>query len=128
MQPLSRVTAATRDVLTVLLEHRDACWGLIVIKESGRPPGTVYPILDRLENLGWVTSSWEEANDRSGPRRRYLRLTDDGAAQAALVVRGARQRARAAPVVETVRIQTLRIQNPLVQYPHGPTTRSAHAS
>lgn len=100
MQPLSRVTAATRDVLAVLLENRDACWGLIVIKQSGRPPGTVYPILDRLETLGWITSSWEEANERSGPRRRYIRLTDDGAVQAAQVVRTARSRA---PRTETAR-------------------------
>ncbi len=111
MQPLSRVTAATRDVLAVLLEHRDACWGLIVIKQSGRPPGTVYPILDRLETLGWITSSWEEANERSGPRRRYIRLTDDGAVQAAQVVRAARSRA---PRTETARAQTARTGAPLL--------------
>lgn len=109
MQPLSRVTAATRDVLAVLLEHRDACWGLIVIKQSGRPPGTVYPILDRLETLGWITSSWEEANERSGPRRRYIRLTDDGAVQAAQVVRVARSRA---PRTKTDRTQTARTGAP----------------
>jgi DNA-binding MarR family transcriptional regulator len=111
MQPLSRVTAATRDVLAVLLEHRDACWGLIVIKQSGRPPGTVYPILDRLETLGWITSSWEEANERSGPRRRYIRLTDDGAVQAAQVVRTARSRA---PRTEMARTQTARTGAPLL--------------
>lgn len=105
MQPLTRVTAATRDVLHVLLEHREACWGLIVIKQSGRPPGTVYPILDRLENLGWITSSWEEANERSGPRRRYVRLTDDGAVQAAHVVRASHSQAP--------RTQTARTASPL---------------
>lgn len=86
MQPLTRVTPATIDVLDALLEHPDGCWGLLAIKRSGRPAGTVYPVLERLERLGWVDSHWEDANDRSGPRRRYYRLTEDGAAAAAAAV------------------------------------------
>lgn len=86
MEPLVRVTNATVSVLDALLEHPDGVWGLLVIKRSGRPAGTVYPILDRLERSGWVASRWEEHNDRSGPRRRYYRLTDDGAAAARDVV------------------------------------------
>jgi len=86
MKPLPRVTAATIDVLRLLSETDAPCWGLLVIKSSGRPAGTVYPILERLENLGWVTSSWESDDARSGPRRRYYELTDEGgtAASAAL--------------------------------------------
>ena len=82
MQPLSRITAATIDVLSVLSSESGPCWGLLVIKSSGRPAGSVYPILERLETSGWVTSSWEEDDSRSGPRRRYYELTEDGAVAA----------------------------------------------
>jgi PadR family transcriptional regulator, regulatory protein PadR len=87
MEPLSRVTAATVDVLRVLVEANDPCWGLQVIKSSDRPAGSVYPILERLESLGWVRSSWETDDSRSGPRRRYYELTEGGAESAAAAVR-----------------------------------------
>lgn len=82
MEPLSRITAATIDVLTVLDDTEGACWGLLVIKSSGRPAGSVYPILERLEQAGWVTSSWEADDARSGPRRRYYKLTEEGGSAA----------------------------------------------
>jgi len=82
MQPLARVTPATIDVLRVLAQSSDPTWGLMVIKSSGRPAGSVYPILERLESLGWVSSSWEADDSRSGPRRRYYELTEAGAAAA----------------------------------------------
>ena len=82
MQPLARITAATIDVLSVLESSTEPSWGLAVIKSSGRPAGSVYPILERLETSGWVTSSWEENSERSGPRRRYYSLTAEGATAA----------------------------------------------
>jgi len=81
--PLSRMTPATIDVLRVLLDDGAAVWGMLVIKRTGRPAGSVYPILERLENAGWASSSWEPETDRSGPRRRLYALTSDGG-QAAL--------------------------------------------
>jgi hypothetical protein len=100
MQPLSRITAATIDVLAVLDAPEKPVWGLLVIKQSGRPAGTVYPILERLETACWVTSSWEADDARSGPRRRYYELTDEGsaAAKAALDMFAAARRARASLV------------------------------
>jgi PadR family transcriptional regulator, regulatory protein PadR len=104
MQPLSRVTAATIDVLDVLASTSEAAWGLAVIKSSGRPAGTVYPILERLENAGWVTSSWEEDNSRPGPRRRYYQLTDDGGGAALAAITGFRtQRSTSRPSAVTAR-------------------------
>lgn len=79
MQPLSRITAATVDVLSVLDATGQPVWGLLIIKQSGRPAGSVYPILERLETSGWVTSNWEDDDGRPGPRRRYYELTRDGA-------------------------------------------------
>jgi DNA-binding PadR family transcriptional regulator len=81
MKPLSRITPATIDVLSVL-DGSSPTWGLAIIKQSGRPAGSVYPILERLEQSGWVVSSWEENDERTGPRRRYYALTADGAVAA----------------------------------------------
>ena len=100
MEPLSRITPATIDVLSVLQDTDGPCWGLLVIKSSGRPAGSVYPILERLEANGWVTSSWEDDPSRVGPRRRYYELTPDGATSArAVITEFARKRAVSRPVV-----------------------------
>lgn len=101
MSPLPRMTNATADVLRVLSEEGggdDGVWGLLVIKRTGRPAGSVYPILERLEGAGWVSSVWESDTERSGPRRRLYELTPDGrdAARAALA-------AIAAPARRTTR-------------------------
>lgn len=99
MQPLSRVTPATVDVLRTFMETSDPLWGLLVIRESGRPAGSVYPILERLESMGWVSSHWEEDDSRVGPRRRYYELTTGGAiaAQQAIATFTAARRRTAAP-------------------------------
>jgi PadR family transcriptional regulator PadR len=78
MEPLARLGRATVDVLTVLLDSDDPRWGLELIKLTGRPSGTVYPLLDRLERAGWVTSDWDADVLRPGPRRRMYQLTPDG--------------------------------------------------
>ena len=78
MEPLMRVTATTIRVLTCLFESEQAnLWGLEIVRQTGLKTGTVYPILDRLETLGWVTSEWEAQNDRPGARRRTYRLTEN---------------------------------------------------
>jgi PadR family transcriptional regulator, regulatory protein PadR len=92
MQPLTRVTAATIDVLRAFESAGEPYWGLLVIKSSGRPAGSVYPILERLEQLGWVTSRWEDDDSRPGPRRRYYELTEEGAAAARVAIGAFRPR------------------------------------
>ncbi|MFC7624273.1 PadR family transcriptional regulator [Microlunatus sp. GCM10028923] len=92
MEPLPRLTPATIDVLTVLLDEPAQVWGLAIVKASQRPAGSVYPILERLERLGWVTSVWETDDARPGPRRRYYALTPDGRVAAIAAV--ARMRAK----------------------------------
>ncbi|GAA2224520.1 helix-turn-helix transcriptional regulator [Herbiconiux moechotypicola] len=79
MDPLSRLTPATVDVLRILLEEGGELWGLAVVKRSGRPAGSVYPILERLEGAGWVESAWEADSERNGPRRRLYRFCAEGA-------------------------------------------------
>jgi DNA-binding IclR family transcriptional regulator len=101
MQPLSRITPATIDVLSVLTSSAEPCWGLLVIKSSGRPAGSVYPILERLEQSGWVTSSWEDDPARVGPRRRFYELTAEGATAARAAVASFAARPAAAARVVT---------------------------
>jgi DNA-binding PadR family transcriptional regulator len=100
MEPIPRITTATLDVLDCLLEADEPTWGLMIIKQSGRPAGTIYPVLERLERLGWVESNWDDAANRPGPRRRLYRLTAEGATTARQVVakRATKSTGRAARV------------------------------
>lgn len=93
MEPLARITAATADVLEVLLKSAEPVWGLRIVKATCRPAGSIYPILERLERLGWAQSEWDEDADRAGPRRRLYTLTDDGGAAAPAAISRARHAA-----------------------------------
>jgi len=86
MESLSRITPATADVLDALLGTPEPVWGLRIVQQTGRPAGSVYPILARLESAGWVASVWEDDPGRAGPRRRLYELTADAvpAARAAV--------------------------------------------
>lgn len=86
MEPLSRLTPATLDVLAAMLGEPERIWGLRIVGLTSRPAGSVYPILERLERAGWVDSAWEDDPERSGPRRRLYRLTSDGAEAARAAV------------------------------------------
>lgn len=86
MTRLTRVTEPTLDVVRLLLQSTDSVWGLSIAKAVDRAPGTVYPILSRLEDLGWLEGEWEGDSDHAGPRRRLYRLTDSGRLEAAAVV------------------------------------------
>ena len=80
---LSRVTPATLDVLEALMGPDEELYGLKIAQNAGRKAGSVYPILARLEEAGWVESSWEsEERAERGPRRRFYRLCPDGLAAA----------------------------------------------
>ncbi|WP_207229762.1 PadR family transcriptional regulator [Krasilnikovia cinnamomea] len=76
-----RVTAAVSKVLAAFLEDPEADrYGLDLMRASGHPSGTLYPILLRLQNAGWVEAHWEKIDPVAAgrPARRYYRLTPDG--------------------------------------------------
>lgn len=80
---LSRVTNATLDVLEALIGADEELCGLKIAQKAGRKAGSVYPILARLEETGWVESFWErEERDGRGPRCRFYQLSSDGLAAA----------------------------------------------
>jgi PadR family transcriptional regulator PadR len=85
-----RMTIPTQLVLRALLEDAtQEMYGLQVCAKAGLPSGTIHPILARLEReFGWLTSRWEdiEPEDEGRPRRRYYRLTEDGAERARIAL------------------------------------------
>jgi PadR family transcriptional regulator, regulatory protein PadR len=83
--PTPRMTQATQSVLRALLDKpAEEKYGLEVCAAAGLPSGTVHPIFARLEGIGWLESRWEDVDpaQEGRPRRRYYRLTRDGAEQA----------------------------------------------
>ncbi|MGW4664070.1 PadR family transcriptional regulator [Streptosporangium sandarakinum] len=84
--PPIRLTSTTRDVLSVLLaaaQQDVPTYGLEVCRMTGLGSGTVYPILTRLERIGWVRAYWQEDDPPArGPRRRLYELTGEGRAEA----------------------------------------------
>jgi len=84
-QSAPRMTLPTQLVLRVLLaEPAQEMYGLQICQAAGLPSGTIHPILARFEKLGWLESRWEDVSphEEGRPRRRYYRLTEDGAEQA----------------------------------------------
>jgi PadR family transcriptional regulator, regulatory protein PadR len=51
----------------------DLCGGLLAVNTN-----TIYPLLRRLEERGFIVGEWEHPTKRS---RRYYRITDDGRAR-----------------------------------------------
>ena len=57
-------------------------FGFDIMDATGLTSGTVYPTLDKLEALGYLTSQWEDvktARRDKRPARRYFDLTAAGA-------------------------------------------------
>lgn len=76
-----RLTRETMRVLGVVLADLTADWyGLELARLAELKPGTIYPILVRLEQAGWLTSVWEDVNpsEEGRPRRRLYRLSGEG--------------------------------------------------
>ncbi|MGI5293170.1 PadR family transcriptional regulator [Nonomuraea polychroma] len=86
MEGLQRITQPTLDVLEVLLHAFNddtQVHGWAIMKDTKRAGPTVYKVLDRLEDARWIVGEWEElAPDQPGPRRRFYRLTGEGASAA----------------------------------------------
>jgi PadR family transcriptional regulator PadR len=88
-QSAPRMTLPTQLVLRALLaKPTQEMYGLQICQAAGLPSGTIHPILARFEKLGWLESRWEDASphEEGRPRRRYYRLTEDGAERARIAM------------------------------------------
>lgn len=77
-----QLTTQTFKVLGALLNNRpDALSGADIGRATRLQSGTLYPILLRLEQAGWVESYWESETPQElgRPRRRFYQLTAVGA-------------------------------------------------
>jgi DNA-binding MarR family transcriptional regulator len=95
-----KITAHTETVLRILLGrgpdgkgNRTALttglYGLELSRLTELPNGTLFPLLERLRQAGWVERYWEQdeiAEADGRPRRRFYKLTSKGAEQAPIAL------------------------------------------
>lgn len=75
----SRLGFGTIAILQALDTGRG--FGFEIMDATGLTSGTVYPALDRLEDLGYARSKWEAesvAHRDARPARRYFEITASG--------------------------------------------------
>lgn len=84
---MPKMTRQTRLVLAEFLKDPDAeLYGRQISHTTGLHPGTVYTILDRLKEAGWLTSRREPyhghpdytARDHGRPPRHFYCFTSEG--------------------------------------------------
>jgi DNA-binding PadR family transcriptional regulator len=76
-----RITTQTIKVLAILMSRTDdEVSGAEIGRTTKLFSGTLYPILQRLEEAGWVESRWETENPQKlgRPRRRLYHITRIG--------------------------------------------------
>jgi DNA-binding PadR family transcriptional regulator len=82
------IAASSTPIVLAILSEGDS-YGYAIIKRvqelSGGnlewTDGMLYPVLHRLERLGYIKARWEEAE--SGRKRKYYRITSQGKMQLA---------------------------------------------
>ena len=91
--PIKPSPQTLRVFAALLASPSDWRYGYDLSRETGLKSGTLYPILARLTERGWLESCWEHAEENGKPRHMY-RLTAEGrrAAGAACAKRTARRR------------------------------------
>lgn len=92
------MTAPFLDVLEVFVDAFSGDGGELhgwqIAKSTGRSGPTVYGVLDRLVDSGWIIGRWERENpEPNRPRRRLYRLNPDSVAAARQLLAERRPRA-----------------------------------
>ena len=70
-----RPSAATLKILNSLAAAPNGLHGYALMQASSLASGTLYPILKRLTDRGWLEKHWESGEDVTGPPRRIYTLT-----------------------------------------------------
>lgn len=80
-----------RRVLALLAEDPIAWrYGYDLCLQTGLQAGSMYPILMRLADRGWLETSWEKEPPAGRPPRHLYRLTESGLVQAMELARDKR--------------------------------------
>lgn len=75
----TRVTKPTLAVASYLVSlEGKSTYGMEIGRHTGLGTASVYSVLDRFEEYGWLDSHWESDSDRKGARRRLYSLTKQG--------------------------------------------------
>ena len=83
MPRLPNTSPQTLSVLELLLESpRSWHYGYALSQLTGLKSGTLYPILMRLADQGWLETRWAEPEQPGRPPRHTYRLTGEGAKMA----------------------------------------------
>lgn len=82
--PLRLSQAGLRIFRAFIVQPRAQLCGADLMRETGLPSGTIYPILLRFERAGLLDSKWEseDAQTLGRPRRRLYSITRRGLAVA----------------------------------------------
>ena len=87
----------TRAVFETLAADPTRWWyGYDIAKRAGVSSGTLYPLLTRLSQRGYLIAKWEDDPPEGRPRRHLYQLTSSGLAHATELTRSAAQQAQAA--------------------------------
>ncbi len=83
--PTSQLRKGVLELAILAVLDAQEYYSIEIIEQLSRQPaltatpGTVYPLLARLDKAGKVTTRWVEAGS-GGPPRKYYRLTNEGRA------------------------------------------------
>ena len=77
-----RRTSSQTIAVMVAIARRDESWayGYDIARETGLKSGSLYPILVRLAEQGWLAARWETVVIPGRPPRHLYRLTPAGTA------------------------------------------------
>jgi DNA-binding PadR family transcriptional regulator len=73
-------TLAVLDAIAAAAVAGEDVWGLRISQYTGLGTETVYPILERLVEAGWISADWERSQPSGRPRRCFYSLTGEGRA------------------------------------------------
>jgi len=76
-----RPSSATLKILNNLAAAPRGLHGYALMQACALASGTLYPILKRLSDRGWLEKTWESGVEETGPPRRIYTLTPLGLAQ-----------------------------------------------
>lgn len=82
-QSSPQLTRQTMLILSILMGNTEPLAGSKIATLSALASGTLYPILIRLEEAGWIKSEWDKQEEgNTKPRRRLYSLTGFGVQRA----------------------------------------------